>query len=343
MSVENPLCRFTTSQGVKLRCLFETLSPLLVEGGIEFSKDGVRIKGASKLAFASVTIPADQDTSLSTYFFSPYLKKSIQVGVAFDSLSSSLSATGPHDAVEFLVLESELNDSKRPSISVRVFNSELGYSYSFKVYLLMIQQPETPKIEKVFQKVVSLPSSQLQKSLRCALKRGAEAQIYTRVSKKGENFIFLRTEGTEASMNHSQSFQDKNKQECLKKEKYSLKYLLLLSKATNLSSCVSIFLCANDDMIYLSYRVGTVGKVLFGLKSIGEDAKDCPLPSFIDGKKVTFEKKSSMKRQTLKRPVRRKRKNISKVVKAEEKEEEKEIKKETKKKSKSIMENFLAK
>ena len=103
-------------------------------------------------------------------------------------------------------------------------------------------------------------------------------------------------------------FDDEDKCDCLKLDKYSLKYLLLIGKATNLSNVVQIFL-KEDEPIFLSYRVGTIGKATFALAPQEDVAKECKIPYDVCGGKMAPSIKP--KSATLKRPVRRKRKNAS--------------------------------
>lgn len=304
--IETPIAIFTTSQGVKLRTLFETLTPLLVEGNLVFNASGIRINGSSKIAFADISIPKGCDSSLSNYQYD-YESPEISVGISFEGISSSLSATGPHDSVSIIVLRSDLKHQERPNISLRIFNNELGYSYNFQLYLLLLETTKFNAPKETFSKCISLPSSQLQKTLRCAMKRGTFVQFYTRFI-KDQNYLFISTDGNEARMTHAQIFNDNgNRSNCDKYDLYSLKYLLLIGKATNLSNCVQIFL-RSDLPIFLKYRVGTIGTATFALAPIEKKSKVCHIPNQLFGKEIKSVRQSTF---VYKRPVRRKRKNVS--------------------------------
>ncbi len=53
-------------------------------------------------------------------------------------------------------------------------------------------------------------------------------------------------------------------QSCLKRERYSVKYLLLIAKATSMSTSVTLLL-AKDYVLVLRYKVGTLGNITFCL------------------------------------------------------------------------------
>ena len=58
------MIKFTTKSGVKLRTLFETISPLLTEGNIEFSKDDIRVRSSNEISSCDARIKCDEDDIL---------------------------------------------------------------------------------------------------------------------------------------------------------------------------------------------------------------------------------------------------------------------------------------
>lgn len=307
------LVSLRSTQAVKLRCLFETLTPLLVEGTMCFDDAGLSIKGANVLSFAEVSIRRGKNSEISDYIFNS--KSKIIVGVSFEIVHSCLSAIGPHDSCRFEITRTGLECS-RPYMSLYVYNHDLKYEYRSNVYLLLIEHTEIESPLKRFSKVVSLPSSLFLKVLRFSMKRGEHLQVYTRTREteegKKEQFICFRTLGDEAELLFTQKFSGVGTTEILKKELYSLKYLLLISKATNLSATVELYL-QKDDILAVKYRIGTIGSAVFALAPQVEEADDCP--QMTDAKEATPEPSTPQPVASgFKRPVKRKKRATAKPV-----------------------------
>ena len=308
-----------TTQAVKIRCLFETLTPLLVEGTLLFDKDGMQIKGSNVISFAEINIKKKETSEISQYIYKSSLQR-IVVGVSFEIVHACLSAIGPHDSMRFELTRKGL-DNFRPYLTIYVYNNDLNYEYSSHIYLLMIKHEELESPLKRFEKVVSIQSSLFLKVLRFSQKRGSAIQIYTRnlitEEKKIHQFICFRTMGDEAELMFKQKFAGEGTKEILKKELYSLKYLLLISKATNLSNTVEIYLQEND-ILALKYRIGTVGSAIFAIAPQVEEAEDCPVLQT----KVENKENVKMKFPTVskfQRPIKRKKRASVKSRPANEK------------------------
>ena len=290
---------------MKIRCLFETLTPLLVEGTLIFDAQGMAIKGANVIAFAEISIRQSKNTEISRYLYKSE-KKEIVVGVNFETLHSCLSSIGPHDSMRFELTRNGL-DAMRPYLSVYVYNNDLHYEYKSDVYLLMIERTEIDSPLKRFSKVVSIPSSLFLKVLRFSQKRGEAIQIFTRnreVEGKIEQYLCFRTIGDEAQVLFRQKFSSQGSAEILKLELYSLKYLLLISKATNLSATVELYL-EKDDLLALKYRIGTIGSAIFAISPQVDEAEDVPM--LVEEPKQQPSSQETPRLSSFKRPVRRKR------------------------------------
>ena len=298
-----------TTQAVKIRCLFETLTPLLVEGTLLFDEKGMTIKGSNVISFAEIQIKQSKNTEISRYVYRSE-KDRIVVGVSFEIVHACLSAIGPHDSMRFELTRKGL-DAMRPYLSIYVYNNDLQYEYRSDVYLLMIEHNEIESPMKRFAKVVSIPSSLFLKVLRFSQKRGEAIQIFTRNlavevdgKEKKNQYICFRTVGDEAELMFKQKFSGVGEVEVLKKELYSLKYLLLISKATNLSSTVEIYL-QTDDILALKYRIGTVGSAIFAIAPQVETAED--VPNLTPEPKIESKDKEKPTVSKFKRPVKRKK------------------------------------
>ena len=305
-----------TTQGVKVRTLFETLTPLLVEGSMVFNKEGLFIKGSNVNSFAEVSITQSRNTEIAQYFYDSD-QKEIVIGVSFEILHGCLSSIGPHDSCRFELTQESL-DASRPYLKLYVYNRDLNYDFYSAIYLLMIEHSEVESPMKRFDKVVSIPSSLFLKVLRFSQKRGDNLQVYTRnmideETKKTNQYICFRTMGDDAELLFTQKFASDGIKEVLKKELYSLKYFLLISKATNLSSTVEIYL-QTDDILALKYRIGTIGSAIFAISPHMDDAEDVP-ELHKEGVRTKSKDSKVPTISEFKRPARRKKRARTKQIK----------------------------
>lgn len=301
-----------------MRTLFECIAPLLIEGTLEFDADELRIRGSNVISFSDTRIKGRGEDETLEYVYS-WPKKKHSVGLSFETLHSCLSATSPNDAVSFIVTEQNQH-AARPYIVVRIENDEQNYSYEHRIYLLMIEQRheiEDSQLED-FKICLSIPSSLFLKVLRNSAKRAEDVQVYTK-RQDDQQRIFFRSSGDEAELLFSLGFDTDQKElkECPKLDVYSLKYLLLITKATNLSSTVKIYL-RDEHFLAVQYSIGLKSSVLFCLAPQVDRAADCPSDSVF----VVDDSRSKPKLviSNFKRPVKRKRrKTKSNVVQPEPK------------------------
>ena len=260
------VARMSSALGIKFRCLFESLSPLLVEGVLTFHENGASIRSTNLIIACEVTFDGRDGscTKIEDFVFNG--TKPISVGISFEEAQTCLSAVGPSDIVSFRLLRKGL-DSSRPYMLLDIVHPSNSYQYSFKLPLLCLENiaRSIPKIE--FQKVVSIGSSLFLKILRTCSKRGDSVQIKT--IRNGSDFYiaFVPYAENRAQGVFKVRF-DTNDEEkevvCDKLDLYSLKYLLLISKCANLSSTISIYL-KKQSVLGLCIRVGVIGSAFFAL------------------------------------------------------------------------------
>ena len=266
-SKEKDLARMSTALGIKLRILSEALSPLLQEGSITFAKNSLTIRSANLIIAADISFDGRESSpaGVEDYVFNG--DKPITVGVSFESMQSCLSSVGPSDIVSLRLLEKGLHCSK-PYMILTIAHPAISYIYTFKLPLLCLENltRNIPKIS--FQKVVSIPSNLFLKILRTCAKRGDSVQIFS--DKVDDDYFLCFNPHNE--MKSTGSFKvkftskegDSGNPICLKKELYSLKFLLLISKCANLSNSIQIYLKENS-VLGIGISVGVIGTSFFAL------------------------------------------------------------------------------
>lgn len=271
------IARMSTSNGIKFRILFESISPLLQEGVLTFTKTAMSIRSTNTIVAAEIIFDGREQcvTSVEDYVFQPEDGKPISIGISFEEFQSCLSSVGPSDIVSLRILKKGLYAS-RPWMALTVSHPSNIYHYQFRIDLLCLENlsRSIPKIS--FSKVVSIPSSLFLKILRCSSKKGESVQIFTE-AEDGEYFVAFRpfAEKKPAGLFRVKfTTEEKSSAVCPKIELYSLKYLLLISKCANLSSSISIYL-KRDSVLGISIRVGTIGQCFFALAPCQAVAQRC--------------------------------------------------------------------
>ena len=138
---------------------------------------------------------------------------------------------------------------------------------TYKYSLLEVEHKVVNIPAKEFESVITLPSSDFQKICRDMSNMGAEKMDI----KTMDNQLILNCSGlnndVEVEVVIRQKDSDDLKETSLTQGVFPLKYLLMFTKATNLSGTMNIYL-ANDCPIILEYGVSTLGKVKFILNPL---------------------------------------------------------------------------
>ena len=263
-----------TTQTVKLRVLFETLNPILIDSNIYFVETGLKMETIADTMFVCLSLSNFEEYHCS--------EKKV-VGVNFANLYSYLKRVGQDDVIT-IQLSKEAYDSSCPYFTIFISNDHAGYRFQHKVNLLDIAKEELEIPEKTFDTFVDLPSQLLLKILRSCEEQGEHLQILTRGSRRfaTKGYVYFMTSNEMNSSMIRQSFMIPRKiahepgtkvkqlddgtigRECDKRDKFSLRHLLLMSKACGMSKSVRMYL-SNDYALVMQFNVGTLGHVTFCL------------------------------------------------------------------------------
>lgn len=268
------LVHLRTTESVKIRALFETLNPILVEGSVEFNQKGMTVKGVNMIILCDLIVRADD---VEDYVCT----EDQHVSINFNTLYTCLCSVGQDEAICFQVTR-ESADATVPYMSVFIINNTKDdeYVFAFQVTLLALTKENFEVPDTNFQSVVSIPSVSFQRVLRCCDKRGDSVQICTRTQSPTDNYIIFSTDGDDANLRFHMKFRPESTDtwtdnSCLKMERYSLKYLLLITKATSLSNFVTLYL-ANDFVLAVRYSIGTIGEITFCLAPLVDKSTTIP-------------------------------------------------------------------
>jgi proliferating cell nuclear antigen PCNA len=257
------LVHFQTLQSVKLRTLFETLNPLLVDANLVFDKDGLYLSEVASNMLVNFAI-----TNIDDY----YCPKRIVVGVNLSLIFTIIKNVTQDDVICLQITKSGMQKALSEMHLYTI--SENGCNRA-NIKLMTIEEMFYEPPEKKFDTIVTLATSQLQRIFRNHEKCGDYMQVLCEKDKKSDdNTIYFITKGddydflTKVSTSDSIIEDDGNatslRRASDKPEMYKLRFLTLIAKATNLSPTVNLYL-AKDYPLILRYQIGTLGFVMFAL------------------------------------------------------------------------------
>lgn len=243
---KDDLMRFETTQGLKLRILFETLSNMLVEGHLVFSPDRVLIEEANLCScFVRVELPRD---NIEPYF----CQREYVIGVSFTHLLSCIRSVGKGDILVFRLTETSMRDA--PQLVIQQITPDHSM-FEYRVHLIDINRKEYCIQEKQTALQLSIPSTKFKQVLNSCAAHGKKLQILA-----GKKHIYFRTHGGDTThLTFSMPIEGVHPQEPMdKQDVYQLSILAHISKAAMMGHSVRLHL-DDDYPLLVICSIGTLG------------------------------------------------------------------------------------
>lgn len=246
---------FRTVQGTTIKCLIESMKEVLNDVNIRFDAGGMKVTAmdGNKCACIHITLDADK--------FEVYTcNKPTTAGVNMSSLYKLVKTIGTQDTVSFTI------HKKTPyELCIQMQNDAKNTSTTSVLKLLDIDEDiyTIPDVE--FESQINMPSVDFQKYCRDL------SVVSDVVEIKSSDCLLQLTACGDFANQHIDINQTRNgngmvinKATTTVSGRYSLKYLNLFTKSTNLSNIVEIYLMNNYPLV-LVYYVGNLGKVQYCL------------------------------------------------------------------------------
>lgn len=247
------LLELQTVQSNVIKILCDVLKETLNDVNFIFDKDGMKVMAmdGSHVALIHLKLHADK--------FEYYkCTERLQVGLNMSNLFKLIKTVTNMDTITFFI-----TNENRHEFCINIENADKNSKTTFKLKMLDIDETELriPDIE--LQSVISMPSSDFQRMCRDMINISDHV-----IMTSGKNTFKLACEGDFASQeteigeaNHGMSFTN-----CTDHidGKFSLRYLNLFTKSTNLSNTLNIYL-KKDFPLMLKYDVANLGDILFCL------------------------------------------------------------------------------
>lgn len=242
-------------QAHSFKVLFEALKELLDDCNITFNEGGMRILAIDGSHVCLVHMKLEADNFAKYFCSEPKI-----VGVNINYLHKLLRQVSQNDTLTFYI------DSDMPhELGIRIENKDQNSVTNYLYKMLEIDEKEMAVPEVTFSAAMSMPSLEFQNLCRY-LKDITEDIEVTCINDQ----LIISLEGDNANMKKVIRESEKGLTflTCAEDEvihgKFSLRFLLMFTKATNLSQHVGIYL-NNDFPMVIQYSIANLGELRFAL------------------------------------------------------------------------------
>jgi len=248
------LLEIKTVQSQAFKILIEALKELLTDTNVDFDENGLKIVAmdTSHCVLAHVKLDASK-------FEQYYCKTKFTIGVNMLNLYKLIRTINSNDTLTIFIDASDVNH-----LGIKIENVETNSKTTYKLNLLDLDNQKITIDNAEFNTVINLPSIYFQKICRDMNNIAETVEI-----KNTSNKLILNCKGDFCSQ-ETVIVDNENGFNCISNKTrddivqgvFNLKYLVLFTKATNLSSTVELLL-KNDYPLVVRYQVASLGEVKF--------------------------------------------------------------------------------
>ncbi len=239
-----------TIQSSAIKCMVEALKELLTDTVLEINDTGIKIVAMdnSHVILVHLKLQAEK----FEYF---KCNRPISIGINMLNFYKIIKTINNNDILTLFVYENDLNH-----LGIRLENAEKNTRTTYKINLLDLNNESFEIPEVTFNSVITLPSNDFQKIIR-DMNNLAE---FVEIKNVNNEFMLtcsgdFATQETVLSDNDNVQISSEQPDEVIQGV-FSLKYLTLFTKCTNLSNNTEIFL-KNDYPLIINYSVASLGAV----------------------------------------------------------------------------------
>jgi proliferating cell nuclear antigen len=241
-----------TVQSAAFKTLIEAAKELLTDTCIEFDESGMKIVAMDTSHIVLVHLKLDANKF--EYF---QCKQKIVIGVNMINFHKLIKTLSSNDTLTMFIDELNYNQ-----LGIKCENVEKNTRTTFKLNLLDLDNPKITVNPAEFNSVITLPSADFQKICRdchnisdmVEIKNINDQLIF---SCKGD---FCSQETILSEHDGMNTIGNGKKQGAIVQGVFSLKYLVLFTKCTNLSNTVEIYL-KNDYPLIVKFLVASLGEL----------------------------------------------------------------------------------
>jgi len=250
------LFNIQTVQSGAFRILIEALKEILTDTNLIIDSSGVKLIATdnSKIVLIHMKLQSEN----FEHFF---CQEKMKIGINMNNLFKLIKIMGNNDILTLFVNKNETN-----KLGIQINNESKNTQTLFKLNLLDIPEDEIKIPPAEFETELTLPSSDFQKIIRDMTNIGECVDIKS----VGENLILdcrgdFATQETTLKENKDNNSDGLKFSMAAKPEEpiqgiFSLKYLVLFTKCTNLCNLIHMYI-KNDYPLIIKYNVANLGDI----------------------------------------------------------------------------------
>jgi len=252
-SMDDYIINIKTVQTGAFRVLVEALKEILVDCNLTIDNTGIKLIATD--TSHNVLIHLKLRSENFEYF---YCKQKTIIGVNMTNLFKLIKTMGNNETLTLFIEENNTN-----KLGIQINNQEKNSQTVYKLNLLDISEEDIKIPSAAFDTELTLPSSDFQKLIRDMTNIGENVGI-----KSTGSTLVLSCEGDFANQEtllcetqnglHYSSGND-NPEKTIQGV-FSLKYLSLFTKCTNLCNLIHLYI-KNDYPLVISYNVANLGVI----------------------------------------------------------------------------------
>ena len=252
MDEDNYIFNIKTVQTGAIRILIESLKEILTDANFTVDSEGIKLIAMDSTHTVLIHMKLLQEKF--EYF---YCLNKINIGINMSNFFKLIKTMSNNDTLTLFIEKNNENQ-----LGIKIHNDEKNSQTTYKLNLLDIQD-ETINIPPAeFDTELTFPSNDFQKIIRDMINIAENIEI-----KSIGNKLVLSCEGDFASQetvlgetNNGIQFSTCKEPEYPIQGIYSLKYLILFTKCTNLCNIINIYI-KNDYPLIIKYNIASIGDI----------------------------------------------------------------------------------
>ena len=241
-----------TVQSGAIRILIEALKEILTDGNITISETGIKLIAMDSTHSVLIHLKLEAE---NFEYFKCFNK--ITIGVNMLNLFKLIKTMTNSETLTLFVEKNNENQ-----LGIIIHNSEKNSQTTYKLNLLDIQEDDIDIPPAEFETELTLPACDFQKIIRDMINIGENIEV-TSIGNQLKficNGDFAHQETVLGETNNGLKFSTTQSPELPIQGVFSLKYLLLFTKCTNLCNQIHLYI-KNDYPLIIQYAVASLGSI----------------------------------------------------------------------------------
>ena len=261
----NYILEIKTIQASTIKLVIDAMKEILMDVNLEFDDSGMKIIALDNTHIVLIHLKLEAEK-----FERYYCEKKLYVGINMLKFHMLIKTITNSDILSLFILKNDPN-----ILGITIENGERNVKTTYRLSMLDIDVVNVDIPPQDFNTIITMPSSYLQKIIRDMHNLAEFIEIKNENDKlilscQGEFCCQETILGTEKSQNINMKKNDNDNNKEIIQGIFSLKYLSIFTKCTNLCTTVEIYL-KNSYPIILQYSIASMGTVRLCLAQKNDD------------------------------------------------------------------------